>query len=52
MSQTAGRNWVSKKQFMKLCDELEQTIKQNQNYTQQLLQVAFREALEQGIKDY
>lgn len=34
-------------QLLTLCDELEQTIKQNQNYAQQLLQVALKEALEQ-----
>jgi very-short-patch-repair endonuclease/restriction endonuclease S subunit len=33
-------------QLMKLCDELEQTIQQNQKYTQELLQVALKEALE------
>ena len=33
-------------QLMKLCDELEQGIQQNQKYTQELLQVALREALE------
>ena len=33
-------------QMWQICDELEQTIKQNQNYTQQLLQVALKEALE------
>ena len=33
-------------QIMKLCDELEQTIQQNQKYTQKLLQVALKEALE------
>jgi type I restriction enzyme, S subunit len=33
-------------QLMKLCDELEQSIKQNQKYTQDLLQVALKEALE------
>jgi type I restriction enzyme, S subunit len=38
---------VSKvEQLMKVCDDLEQTIKKNQNYTQQLLQVALKEALE------
>ena len=35
-------------QLMNLCDELEQTIRQNQNYTRQLLQVALKEALEPG----
>jgi len=35
-------------QFMTLCDELEQTIRQNQNYTRQLLQMALKEALEPG----
>ena len=40
-------------QLMKLCDELEQTIQQNQKYTKELLDVALREALEPGnvIKD-
>jgi hypothetical protein len=33
-------------QLMKLCDELEQTVQQNQKYTQDLLQVALKEALE------
>jgi type I restriction enzyme S subunit len=33
-------------QLMNLCDELEQSIKQNQTYTRQLLQVALKEALE------
>jgi type I restriction enzyme S subunit len=33
-------------QLMALCDELEQSIKQNQAYTRQLLQVALKEALE------
>jgi len=33
-------------QLMKLCDKLEQTIQQNQTYTQELLQVALKEALE------
>ncbi len=33
-------------QLMKLCDELEKTIQQNQKYTQDLLQVALKEALE------
>lgn len=33
-------------QLMKLCDELEQSIKQNQKFTQELLQVALKEALE------
>jgi type I restriction enzyme, S subunit len=32
--------------LMKLCDELEQSIQQNQKYTQELLQVALKEALE------
>lgn len=32
--------------LMKLCDDLEQYIQQNQNYTQDLLQVALKEALE------
>jgi type I restriction enzyme, S subunit len=32
--------------LMKLCDELEQSIMQNQKYTQELLQVALKEALE------
>ena len=34
------------KQLLKLCDELEQTMQQNQKYTQELLQVALKEALE------
>jgi type I restriction enzyme, S subunit len=33
-------------QLMKLCDELELTIQQNQKYTRDLLQVALKEALE------
>jgi type I restriction enzyme, S subunit len=33
-------------QLLKICDELEQTVKQNQKYTQELLQVALKEALE------
>lgn len=33
-------------QLMSLCDELEQSIQQNQKYTQELLQVALKEALE------
>jgi len=33
-------------QLMTLCDELEQSIKQSQKYTQELLQVALKEALE------
>lgn len=33
-------------QLMKICDELEQSIKQNQKYTQELLHVALKEALE------
>jgi len=32
-------------QLMQTCDELEQTVRQNQNYTQELLQVALKEAL-------
>lgn len=32
--------------LLTLCDELEQSIKQNQKYTQELLQVALKEALE------
>jgi type I restriction enzyme, S subunit len=32
--------------LMNLCDELEQTIQQNQKYTQELLKVALKEALE------
>jgi type I restriction enzyme S subunit len=35
-------------QLMTLCNELEQTMKQNQAYTRQLLQVALKEALEPG----
>jgi type I restriction enzyme, S subunit len=34
-------------QLMKLCDELEHSIQQNQKYTHELLQVALKEALEQ-----
>ncbi len=34
-------------QLMSLCNELEQTILQNQKYTQELLQMALKEALEQ-----
>ena len=33
-------------ELMKLCDEMEQSIQQNQKYTQELLQVALKEALE------
>ena len=33
-------------QLLTLCDELEQSIRQNQEYTQKLLQVALKEALE------
>lgn len=33
-------------QLMKLCDKLEKSIQQNQKYTQELLQVALKEALE------
>jgi type I restriction enzyme S subunit len=33
-------------QLMKLCDELEQSIHQNKKYTQDLLQLALKEALE------
>lgn len=33
-------------QLMKLCDEMEQSIRLNQRYTQDLLQVALKEALE------
>lgn len=33
-------------QLMTLCDELEQSIQQNQKYTQELVQVALKEALE------
>ena len=33
-------------QLMKLCDDLEQSVQQNQTYAQQLLQVALKEALE------
>lgn len=38
-------------QLMKLCDELEQSIQQNQKYTQELLQVALKEALEPKEED-
>jgi type I restriction enzyme S subunit len=37
--------------LMKLCDDLEQSIRQNQQYTQELLQVALREALEGGDEE-
>ena len=38
---------VSKiEQLMTICDELEQTIQQNKKYTQELLQVTLKEALE------
>jgi type I restriction enzyme S subunit len=38
---------VSKiEQIIKLCDALEQSVQQNQNYTQELLKVALKEALE------
>lgn len=38
---------VSKiEQLMSICDELEQSIQQNQKYTQELLKVALKEALE------
>jgi type I restriction enzyme S subunit len=33
-------------QLMGLCDSLEQSIQQNQQFTQELMQVALREALE------
>lgn len=33
-------------QLMRLCDELEQSIQQNQKYTQELLQVVLKETLE------
>lgn len=33
-------------QLMTQCDELEQSVQQNQKYTQELLQVALKEALE------
>ncbi len=33
-------------QLVRLCDDLEQSIQQNQKYTQELLQVALKEALE------
>ncbi len=39
-------------QLIKLCDELEHTIKQNQTYTRQLLQVALKEALEPSASEY
>ena len=35
---------------MKICDDLEQSIQQNQKYTQELLQVALKEALEPRMK--
>jgi len=34
-------------QLMSLCDEMEQSIQQNQKFTQEFLQVALKEALEQ-----
>jgi type I restriction enzyme S subunit len=37
-------------QLLTLCDELETSIKQNQNYTRQLLQVALKEALDPGSR--
>lgn len=37
---------IKSQQLMKLCDELEYSIQQNQIYTQDLLQVALKEALE------
>jgi len=36
-------------QLMKLCDKLELSIQQSQNYTKELLQVALKEALEPKI---
>lgn len=33
-------------QLMKLCDDLEQSVQQNQKYTQELLQVTLKEVLE------
>jgi len=33
-------------QLMKICDELEQTVQQNQKYSQELLKVSLKEALE------
>jgi type I restriction enzyme S subunit len=41
-----NRIHIKIEQFTKLFDEMEQSIHQNQNYTQQLLQVALKEALE------
>ena len=38
-------------QLMKLCDDLEHSIQQNQKYTQELLQVALKEALEPKPKE-
>jgi type I restriction enzyme S subunit len=44
------RRIVSKiDQLMKLCDELEQSIHYNLKYTQELLQVALKEALEPEV---
>jgi len=41
---------VSKiEQLMKICDELERSIQQNQKHTEELLQVALKEALEPKI---
>jgi len=36
---------------MKICDEVEQSVQQNQIYTQELLQVALQEALEPKEED-
>lgn len=36
-------------QIMKLCNELEQSIRQNQKYTEELLEVGLREAMEEKI---
>lgn len=42
---------VSKiEQLINICDELEQSIQQNQKYTQELLHVALKEALEPASK--
>lgn len=38
-------------ELMKYCDELEQNIKSNQQYTQQLMQVALKEALTPPVTD-
>lgn len=44
-----NRMVISTNKILKVCDELEQTIQQNQKYTKELLQVALKEALEPKI---